>query len=162
MLVYHPDYKPGQIVLARRVKIGHLGRLAAQQDAGILAAGLGHPLDHRGRHVRLELPGGEVIKEKQRPRALDQNIVYAMVYEVLADRVVDAGIERYFQLCADAVSRGDQDRLGHPGKSAREHPAKTPDLGQRPLVKSAPRKFADLGDGRVGVIDRNPGVRIRN
>ena len=41
-------------------------------------------------HVGLELAGGEIVEEEQRPRALDQDVVDAVVDQVLADGVVAA------------------------------------------------------------------------
>src|SRR5207237_4342744 len=101
----------GQIVLARGVEVGELGRLAAdQRAAGPLAA-----LDDAG-HDRLHPRGVEprdpdVVEEVEGGGAVDQEIVHAHGHEVDPDRVVPVGEEGDLQLAADAVGGGDEHRL---------------------------------------------------
>ena len=83
-----PDDEPGDVVLARRVEARHLGRLAAEQRAAVLAAASRDPRDDRLEHVGLERAGRDVVEEEQRARALHEDVVDAVVDEVAPDRVV--------------------------------------------------------------------------
>ena len=47
--------------------------------------------------------GRKIIEKEKRSRALHENVVNAVIYKVLPDRVVNTGIERDFQFRADAV-----------------------------------------------------------
>ena len=131
------DDKSGQVVFARRIKIRHLRRFAAEQNAAVFSARPRHALDDRCRHIGLELSGREVIQKKERACTLDENVVDAVIDQIGTDRVVNAGLKGEFQLGPDAVRRSDEYRLGHIGKRPRKHPAKAADLGQRPLVERA-------------------------
>ena len=64
--------------------------------------------------VGLEPAGGQVIEEEQRRRALDEDVVDAVVDEIAPDGVVHARHERDPQLRADAVRACDQDRVADP------------------------------------------------
>ena len=101
----------GQVVLARRVHVRHLGGLAADQGAAGLLAAAGDAADHRDRGVHVELAGGEVVQEEQRLGALDQDVVDAHGDQVDADGVVAAQLLGQLELGADAVGAGDQHRL---------------------------------------------------
>ena len=105
------DDEPGDVVLAVGVEAGHLGGLAAEQRAAVLAAAVGEPLDDLHGDVGVEPAGGQVVEEEQRLRALHEDVVDAVVDEVDADRVVHAGHERDAQLGADAVGARDQHRI---------------------------------------------------
>ena len=102
------DDEPGDIVLAVGVEAGHLGGLAAEQRAAVLAAGAGEPLDHLHRDGGLEPAGRQVVEKEERPRALDEDVVDAVVDEIDADGAVDARHEGDAQLGADAVGARDE------------------------------------------------------
>ena len=76
------------VVLAVGVEPGHLGGLAAEQGAAVFAAARGDPLDDRREHRRQEPARGDVVEEEHRDRALDQDVVDAVIDQVAADRVV--------------------------------------------------------------------------
>ena len=60
----------------------------------------------------VEPAGGEVVEEEQRLGALADQVVDAHGDEVDADGVEPPGLDREPELGADAVGRGDQDRVG--------------------------------------------------
>ena len=82
------DDEAGDVVLAVLVEAGHLRRLAAEQRAAVLAAGLGEAFDDLHGHIRIEPAGGEVVEEEERLGALDEDVVDAVIDEVDADRAV--------------------------------------------------------------------------
>ena len=90
LAVDRADDRSGHVELPRQVDPRHLGRLAADQRAARLAAGLGRAGDDRGGDLRAHGGGGEVIEEEQRPRALDQDVVDAVVDDVFAQRIHNA------------------------------------------------------------------------
>ena len=105
------DDEAGDVVFAVGVEAGHLGGLAAEQRAAVLAAAADEAFDDLHRHVRLEPSGREVVEEEQRLRALDEDVVDAVIDQVDANRAVDAGQERHAQLRADAVGARDEHRI---------------------------------------------------
>ena len=117
----HAHHRAGQVVGARLVHIGHLGSLAAQQHAAGRAAGRGYARHQRGGHGRVELRDCYIVHKEKRARALHQNVVDAVVDDILAHRVVAADRLGHQRLRADAIGRGDQHRLGDRGaKRGRE------------------------------------------
>ena len=91
---------------------------------------------------------------------MNQNVVDAVVHEVAADRVVNASREGNLQFCADAISRGYQHRLPHPGKRAVEHAAEAANLRKRARIESSARKFFDLFRRAIGRVDIYAGRRV--
>src|SRR4030042_520198 len=62
-----------------------------------------------------ELPRGEVIQEKERPRPHAQHVVGVHRHAVYADGVVDPGPDGDQHLGPHRVGAGDQDRVLEPG-----------------------------------------------
>jgi hypothetical protein len=98
------DDEAGEVVFAIGVEAGHLRGLASDEGASAGVAGLGDPADDFFRYFWIEKAGGKVVKEEQRGRALDGDVVYAVVDEVAAHGVVDSHLEGELELGADAVS----------------------------------------------------------
>src|SRR5436190_1877219 len=109
--LHRADAEPREVVLARRVHVRHLGRLAADQRAAGLLAARGDAGDHLYGGVDLELAGREVVEEEQRLGALHQHVVHAHADEVDADGVVPAESLGELELGADAVRARDQHRF---------------------------------------------------
>ena len=109
------DDEAGEVVFAVGVEAGHLGGLAAEQRAAVRPAGAGDAVDDRAATSGDEAAGGEVVEKEERPRALDEDVVDAVVDEILADRVVHAGQERDLELGPDAVRARHQHLVGDAG-----------------------------------------------
>ena len=148
------DREAREIVVARPVVVRHLGALAADQRAARLAATLGNPRDHLARLLRLELGGGEIVQEEQRLGALDDEVVDAHRDQVDAGDAMPAALRQKLQLGADAVGRGDQDRIAKTGLPQVEQAAETADLG----VGTRPRRAA--GERRDGTHQGLAGVDV--
>src|SRR6185436_12196461 len=116
--------------------------------------------DNAGDSLGREFTRGDVVEEEQRPRALNQNVVDAVVNQIATYGVVYAGREGNLQFGADAVSRCDQHWLAHLRKCAIEHAAEAADLGQRARVESRPREFFNFFGRAIGSVDVNAGVRV--
>ena len=86
------------------------------------------PVDDLLGDVGREPAGREVVEEEERPRALHQDVVDAVVDEVLADRVVAVRQERDLQLGADAVGARDQHRVARSPRLEAEQAAERSDL----------------------------------
>ncbi len=108
-----PTIVPTRSNSPARVDARHLGRLAAQQRAAGRLAGRGRAAHHCGHHLRIQLAAGDVVQEEQWPRALHQDVVDAVVDDVVADRVVAAQRRGDLGLGAHAVGRGHQHRRRH-------------------------------------------------
>src|SRR5690606_6355651 len=119
----------GQVVVARRVEVRHLRRLAAEERAPVLAAPLRDAGHDRLRNARLETAHPDVVEEEERPRALDEDVVHAVVDQIAPDRVVLAGEDCDFQLRPDAVRARDEHRPLVP-RGDPEQPAERARLGE--------------------------------
>ena len=141
--------KAGEVVVLAVIHARHFRRFAADQRAAGLAAALGDAADDRRALLGIELAGGEIVEEKQRFRALDDDVVDAHGDEIDADRVMVPGIDGDLQLGADAVIGGDQHRIGKARRLEVEQTAETADLaiGARPARRAHQR--LDLLDHRL-------------
>ena len=92
VLVHVPDDEAREIVVGRRVDPRHLGRLAAEQRAAVLATSRRDAGDHAFDVRRLERAERDVVQEEQRQRALNEDVVDAVVDEIMADGVVPAAL----------------------------------------------------------------------
>ena len=110
--------KPGEVVVGGRVHAGHLGRFPADQRASVLDTSGRHTGDDRFDHRRLEFAEREIVEKKQRHRALDQDVVDAVVDQVMANRVVAPGLDRHLDLRSNAIGARDQ----HRGLTGGRHP----------------------------------------
>ena len=157
----HADDEPRQVVLARLVEVGHLGRLAADQRAAGVPAGTRQTGDHLQHHVPLDLPHGDVVEEEERHRSLDQDVVDAVIHEVHADGLVVAGLDRHLQLGADAVGAAHEDRPAErAGGRQVVQTAERADLRQDPLLEGATGDQPDALDGAHLGVDVDAGVPV--
>ena len=106
-----PDDRAGDVVIAGSVEARHLGRLAAEKRRAVLAARPRDALDDALDQARLDFSRGDVVQEEERPRALHQDVVHAVVHEIGAARVVAGHLDRHLELGPDAVGGGHEDRL---------------------------------------------------
>ena len=115
-----------------------LGRLAADEGAARLAAAGRDAADELGDLGRIELADGDVVEERERLGAGADDVVDAHRDEVDADRVEAPDRRRDRGLGADAVGRGDEQRLavaGRDGERAAE-PAEPADAPRARRVDS--------------------------
>ena len=123
-------HEAGQVVGGRRIEARHLRRLASQQGAPGLAAGLRHPRHHVGDHARLEHAGGDVIEEEEWIRARGQHVVDAVVDQVDSEVGMPSGGAREQHLGPHSVGGGHQHRLLEAARLEREEAAERSDPGQ--------------------------------
>ncbi len=147
------DDEPGDIVFAVRVEPGHFGGLSAEQRASVLVARRRQAFDDLHGHIGIEPAGGEIIEEEQRHRALDQDVVDAVIHEIAADRVVDTGHECHAQLGADAVGAGNEHRILQSCRRQREQPAERPDLREHTRCKGPLCQRTNPPDDFVAGVD---------
>ena len=148
-VVHQPHAKAGQVVHAVGIEPGHLGRLAAKQRATRLLAAVGDAGHHLGGQIDRELARGEIIQEKKRPGALDQNVVDTHGHKIDTDGIVLSEVVGELELGAHAVGGGHQHGFLAGARFELEKPAKAADVGQDPL---------DGGPGHKGLDARNQGV----
>ncbi len=152
--------KPARSYSFGRIEAGHLRRLAADQGAAVVLAGLGHPADDLFGHLGIELADGQVVHEEQRRGALHHDVVDAVVHQVAADGVVQVHLEGELQLGAHAVYAGDQHRVLELLLVHLEQPAVAADLAQHVLVEGAVGEILDALLGTISPLDVNAGVGV--
>jgi hypothetical protein len=108
----------------------HLRSLTADDGAPPRLTGLGEALEELLEDLGLELFRPDVIEEEERARTDDGNVVDTVVDEILPHCVVAAGHECELQFRANAVRRGDEDRVAHAAKIRTEKTAETADPGK--------------------------------
>jgi hypothetical protein len=131
---------------------------AANQGTAVLFAGAGYAGDDRRGNGGIQLAGGKVIEEKQRCRALDRNVVDAMIYQVLADGVMAPGEEREFDFSANAIGAAHQHRTAKAREPVRG--AKRSDIGQNAPRERPARQPFDCGYGAIRLVNIDSGVFI--
>src|SRR6188472_2383048 len=67
------DNETRQIIFSRRIKVRHLGSLAAEQDASIFSACPRHSFYYRCGDIGLEFSRCKIIEKEQRSRSLNEN-----------------------------------------------------------------------------------------
>ena len=154
------DRKAREVVVARLVVARHLGALAADQRAARLAAALGDPRDHLGSLLRHEPRGGVVVEEEQRLGALDDEIVDAHGDQVDAGDTMPPALRQKLELGADAVGRGDQDRVAKAGLLQIEQAAEAADLGAGARPRGAAGERRDGAHQSLAGVDVHPRLAI--
>ncbi len=154
--LHHADDRPGQIVLPRLVQVRKLGGLAAGEDHVVRAAAARHARHDRRGRLGLELGGREVVEERERTGAVHQDIIHAMVHEVLAHGVVDPSTRRHQHFRADSVGREDQRRAVVPGRHS-DHPAERADFPERQRRARRPHQRRNAALRVVGSIEPHTG-----
>ena len=151
------DYESREVVVAQRIDAGHLSSLSAQEGAPSLAARLAHALDELREHVRVELAGGEVVEEEQRPCSDARDVVDAVVDDVDADPAVLARGDCDLDLRADPVGAGREVTPARQGVKARERADAGCDLL---AVRRRDQRLHALESALVGLdVDACRGVR---
>ena len=97
------DNRSDKVILAHRIQTGHLGGFAAEKRHLVLLAGLAETGHDRLELLGVKLGRADVVHEEQGLRALNQDVVHAVVDDVLPDRVVLVHHRRNLELRADAV-----------------------------------------------------------
>ncbi len=135
-LLHAADDSADEVIFTGGIKTGHFSRLAAEKSHLILFTCLAKAGNDVLELNGINLGGADVIHEKERLRTLDENIVDAVVDDVLTDGVVLVHHRGNLKLGADAVSRRNEDHT----------------LAGRNLVKAA--ECADSADN-VGGLGRS-------
>ena len=149
------DDETGEVVLAIGIEARHLRGFAAKERATVVLATTGESLDDLSRDVGLQRPGREVVEKEQWPGPLDEDVVDAVVDQVDANRLVRIGEKRDFQLGADAVGAGHENRCLGPERIEPEQPAERADFREHAWRERRLRQCLDAADGLVAGVDVN-------
>ena len=144
-----PTMNPATSVLAVLVEAGHLRRLASEQRAAVLPAGLSEAFDDLHGHIRIEAAGCKVVEEEERLGALDEDVVHTVIHEIDADRAMRPGHEGDTQLGPDAVGARDEHGIGRSRSIQMEQPAERADIRQNTPGERATGERADTPDDFV-------------
>ena len=110
-----------EIVLAHGIETRHLRGLAAEKRHLVLLARLAEAAHDLLELLGVDLRRAHVVHEEQRLGALNEDVVHAVVDDVLADGIVLAHHRGHLQLGAHAVGRGHENLVlagGHAVKPA--------------------------------------------
>src|SRR5205807_1098005 len=138
------DDEARDVIFAIGIETRHLGSFATEQHATIFATAVRDAFDDARDYFRRELSGRNVVEKEERPRALDEDVVDAVIHEIAADRVVNSGRERHFQFRADAICGGNEHRLAQRWKCPVKHSTEAANFGQRPRIEGRAGKLFDL------------------
>jgi len=144
------------------VKTRHLRGFAAQQHTTILTTTVRHAFDDACYNIGGQLAGRDVVEKEEWPRALDQDVVDAMIDEITTDGVVHARRKSDLELGADAVRGRNQHGLLQLRKRAVKHATEAADLGEGALVESLAREFFDPVSRTRRGIDINTRIAVGN
>src|SRR3546814_4300249 len=133
---------------------------AADQRATGRAAAVGDRGDDTFGDARVERAAGIIIKEEQRLGALDDQIVGTHRDEIDADAVVPIMVDREFELGADAVIGGDEQRIGETRGLEIEQAAETAQNGVGAGPARGAAKRCQRLHPRVARGDRNACVGV--
>jgi len=150
-----------QIQLARLIHARHLRCFPPQQGAARFATGRRHPLDDRRDHIRVQHRRGDIVEEEKRVRPLHQDIVDAMVHDVIAQRAIAAHGHGHLDLGAHPIGGSDQHGRLHLGQPRGiVQPAKGPDAPQHLRPIGGPYRLTHHLEGAALFVDIHPRGRI--
>ena len=135
-LLHAADDSTDEVVFTGRIEAGHFRRLTAEKSHLILFTCLAKAGNDVLELNGINLGGADIVHEKERLRTLNENIVDAVVDDILTDGVVLVHHRGNLKLGADAVSGRNEDHT----------------LAGRNLVKAA--ECADSADN-VGGLGRS-------
>ncbi len=160
LFVNNADDEAGEVVFAVGIKARHLGGLSADQRAAVGLAGVGEAGDDLFDDALIEASGGEVIEKEERGRALDRDIVDAMIDQVCADSVVKAHFKGDLELGANAVGARNQHRRGISGCIEAKEAAEAADFAEHLFTKGPLCQVFDPLFGAVAAGDVDSGVGV--
>src|SRR6185369_1301858 len=111
ILLNHSDDESREIVFARWIEPGHFGRFAADQCATVVLASLRNASHDLLGRLELKLADSQVVHEEQRGRALNGDVVDAMIDEVAAYGVMKVHLEGDLQLGPNTIYAGNKYRI---------------------------------------------------
>lgn len=91
------------------VDAGHFGGFTAEKGTAYLLAGGSHAVDDGGDLFGFKFGGGDVIEEEEGGGPLNEDVIDAMVNEILADGIPAVHVGGDFGFGADTVGGGDED-----------------------------------------------------
>ncbi len=116
------DDEPGEVVFAIGVEAGHLRGLAAEQRAAVFLAGRGDAGDDLLGDIGREPARCEVVEEEQRPRALNQDVVDAVIDEIAPIVSCTPAMNATFSLVPTPSALATSTGSGDAGSSANRPP----------------------------------------
>jgi hypothetical protein len=95
--------RSGHVKFSRQVHAGHLCGLAAEQRAPGLAACGGDPAHHCDDHLGVKSGTCNVVEKKEGPRTLHEDVVDAVVDDVVPDGLESSNLRGEFHFCAHTI-----------------------------------------------------------
>ncbi len=155
-----PDTEPRQIIAPGRIHPGHFSGLAANQRASCLNAAIGNPGNNISGNPLFEFSGGKIIKKEQRHGTLGQHIIGAHRHQINAQPAMPAGGAGQFQLGADTIGAGDQNRVIKASGPEVKRAAKPAQRDCSPGPARPGGIIADRLNKSIASVDINAGISI--
>jgi hypothetical protein len=155
------DGEAGEVEIVAPVHAGHFRGFPADQRAPRLGAAFGHTGDHLAGARYIQRPGGEIIEEKERLRALHHQVVDAHGDQVDADRLQPSHFDGDPELGADPIGGGDQNGVLEPGGLEVEQAAEPAKAGHDAATRCCLGQRCDAVNQRVPGIDVDSRLFIR-
>ena len=159
VLLDYTDDGAGQIVGAGPIEPGHLGRLPAGERHVVPATAPCDTLNDSGDLFDAQRRARDVVHEGDGSRAMHQDVVDAVVDEVLAHGVEPPGLEGDEHFGAHAVGAQDQRRPPHARRDP-DHPAECPDMADRKRRPGSRHQLADPRLGRLRALEIHARRRV--
>jgi hypothetical protein len=124
----------------------HLGRLATRQHHVVRSACTRNSFYNARDLIDAQTRARDVVHERNRPGAVDKNVVDRVVNEVFADRVEPSRLPGDQYLGSYPIGTEDQRRLPHTGRDS-HHPAECADSADGEESAGAGDELPDSGLG---------------
>src|SRR5581483_1328435 len=153
------DDATGKVIFIARIESRHLRCLAADECATHGPAGPGEPAHNLRHHLWVKLAGRQVVQEKQWRRAMDGNVVDAVIHDIHADRRMPAQHERNLELRSDAIHAGHKYGIARQSLKGKET-SEGANVPEHTLTERLARELLDSGFGLRCRVDINAGISV--
>ena len=161
VFAFHDTHdRTGDIVVTRTVEARHFSSFATDQNEVVFAASLSHTSNELVHDTRFQAARSHVVEEEQRTCALNEDIVTAVVHDVLARQFVRAHFDIDLELGAHAVNGAHEDRVLHAEVVQREQATEVAHVAENALVESGTYGLLDTDHCLIGTCQGNSCVCV--
>ena len=153
------DDRAGKVVFVFGIEARHLRRLPADERAARAPAGARNAANDFRDNLRAQPPGGEVVEEKQRRRAVHGDVVDRMADKVGGDARVAVHRKGDLEFGSYAIRARHEHRVARQARE-REEAGECADILQDAGVERGPGQPLDLFLGPVRRVNRHTRVRV--
>lgn len=142
------------------IDAGHLGGFSADEGAVDGSACFGGPGDNLVEDIAFESAASEIVEEIEGACSLAEDVVDAMVDDVVSEATVVAGHLRDDGFCPDSINRTDENGSFDAGELGVEHGTESADPAENIFVVGCGDGIADGIERSLGFVDIDSGVGV--